>query len=170
MGGSKPVVVPLPVWDNIPAELKERPQWVVWSWRKRADGEWTKPPYQAYNVNQLAKANDASTWSEFEAAQGKVGLTSTGFRVDGVGFELGLDQPSGPNPYTGCDFDNCLDADFNITDPRVVDFVTRLNSYTEKPLSIFLRVASPSQAVYESIFASANGKPEHISSSSRATR
>ena len=42
--------------DNIPDELRARPQWVLWRWEQRADrttgeSKWTKPPYQPDGIS-----------------------------------------------------------------------------------------------------------------------
>ena len=52
--------------DAIPAELRERPQWVVWSAEKR-DGKTTKVPYRA-DLRGRASSTDPATWSTFDAA------------------------------------------------------------------------------------------------------
>ncbi len=47
---------------NIPQELKDRPQWVLWGYRRRK-GKWTKIPYQP--GGEEAKADDSSSWTQF---------------------------------------------------------------------------------------------------------
>jgi putative DNA primase/helicase len=130
MGGGKPAVCEPPQWDNIPPELTALPQWVLWRWESRK-GKWTKAPYQPDGTH--AKADDPVTWSQYEYVETAF-LTSGTF--SGVGFVLTADDP-----FVAWDFDRCLDGEANITDPRVVDYVTRLNSYTEiSPSGTGLRV------------------------------
>jgi hypothetical protein len=84
---------------NIPAELKERPQWVVWKQESRGDGP-TKVPYQARKPDRGAKSNDSSTWATFAEAWER--CQSGGF--DGIGFMFSSDDP-----YFGVDLDRCLE-------------------------------------------------------------
>jgi putative DNA primase/helicase len=82
--------------DNIPEEMRERPQWVVWKLipgEKRDD----KAPYIAGGVGK-ASTTDMMTWRTFKEA---VQAFRTG-RYSGVGFVF-----SSGDPYTGIDLDNC---------------------------------------------------------------
>jgi hypothetical protein len=89
---------PPPKIDNIPAELRERPQWVVWSHTLR-HGQWAKIPYQAKAPRSGAKADEPSTWSTFDEAWDR--YQRGGF--DGIGYEFSTDDP-----YFGVDVDKCL--------------------------------------------------------------
>ena len=127
MGGAKPSVCAPPLWESIPPELQARPQWVEWRWFLKPNGEFTKPPLQPDGTK--AKTSDPSTWCSFEYAQTALEtslLADSPHRFDGIGFIL-----TENDEFTGWDFDNCLDADFNITTPQVSEYVTSLNSYTE---------------------------------------
>lgn len=75
--------------DRIPLELKLLPQWVVWRYVPRDDGQLTKLPYNPRTLF-LASVTDPSTWSEFQAAT-HVAATVTG--VAGIGFVLTDDDP-----------------------------------------------------------------------------
>src|SRR5215472_13917307 len=131
-----------PQWDNFPAELCTRPQWVLWRWEKRK-GKWTKPPVQPNgepakshdkNPPELPLAQD--TWSPFDYAQTAFATAAdNGLKIAGVGFVL-----TAEDPLCGFDFDHCV-ANGAITDPRVAEYVTRLDSYTEiTPSGTGLRV------------------------------
>jgi primase-polymerase (primpol)-like protein len=86
--------------DNIPEELRRRPQWVVWRLEER-DGKPTKVPYIAGGVGR-ASSTDSLTWRTFgEAAQ----ALKTG-RYNGVGFVF-----SSGDPYAGIDLDKCRNAE-----------------------------------------------------------
>jgi len=85
--------------DNIPPELRERPQWVVWKFDRR-DNAWAKMPYQSKRPRSPAKANDPSTWSSFAEAWDR--YQRGGF--DGIGYVFAADDP-----YIGADVDKCLD-------------------------------------------------------------
>src|SRR5258707_1501721 len=49
------------------APLIERPQWAVWRWTQKADGEWHKPPYQAPDPQRHASSPYPTTWHGYLA-------------------------------------------------------------------------------------------------------
>ena len=77
--------------ENIPAELKATPQWVVWKYFFR--DKWTKPPFNAHTGN-LAATNDPATWSNYETAE--AAYRNGGF--DGIGFVLTRATSPGHRP------------------------------------------------------------------------
>ena len=87
-----------PLFANIPDELKARPQWVVWRKVER-DGKATKVPFTADFTGRHASTTDPDTWSTFDAAVG------ASHRFDGIGYVFSEDDP-----YTGIDWDCCLDG------------------------------------------------------------
>jgi len=92
--------------ENIPQELKNLNQWII--------TDSSKIPKDA-KTGQNAKANDKSTWSDFETAL--KGMERFGYCY--LGFEF-------DNGYFGVDLDKCLDnQDF------IEEFVETLQSYTE---------------------------------------
>jgi putative DNA primase/helicase len=103
--------------ENIPQELKARPQWVVW----KAIGE--KPDKVPYSARERLKASstDLMTWSSFEEAHEALcsGLYS------GVGFVF-----SSADPFTGIDLDGCVDEDGEVED-WALEIVSHFESYTE---------------------------------------
>ena len=100
--------------NNIPLELKQLNQWVVWG----VDAEKPKMPFNPINMKP-AKAGDASTWGTFEKA---VNCVESG-RAQGVGFEFNN------NGIYGIDLDHVL-KDGRLT-PEAQEVVTLLDSYTE---------------------------------------
>lgn len=100
--------------DNIPKEMKDLPNWVLWRYRSR-DGKKTKIPYSV--TGKLAKSNDPETWTSFDKA---ARLMS---EYDGVGFMLGN------SPFVGIDLDHCLDTAEKKA--RAKQLVTDCNTYTE---------------------------------------
>src|ERR1035437_7704259 len=62
---------------NIPQELREMPNWVLWKYERVGDRQ-TKIPYQTNG--RKAKSNSPSTWTTFE----EVVHTSADF--DGIGW------------------------------------------------------------------------------------
>ena len=79
----------------VPAELKARPQWLVWKNETR-DGKPTKIPYQP--EGKKAQSNQSNTWTDYRTA------ASHRDRFSGIGFVF-----SENDPYCGIDLDNCLD-------------------------------------------------------------
>lgn len=103
----------------VPAELKLRPQWVVWKLEER-DGKPTKPPYQT--TGELASSTDARTWTTVKEAYDCWQSGS----AEGVGFVVSSDDP-----YCGIDLDHCRNKDTGEIDEWAWDIVRRFDSYTE---------------------------------------
>jgi putative DNA primase/helicase len=103
--------------NEIPAELKALPQWILWKSEKR-NNKPTKVPYQANG--EMAQANNRRTWSTFATAV-KFYLQGD---YDGIGFVF-----SRQDNYIGVDIDKC------VTDEKTNAFATEiidtLDSYTE---------------------------------------
>jgi primase-polymerase (primpol)-like protein len=107
--------------QNIPQELKDRAQWVVWRLEER-EGKLTKIPYNPANLSQKAKANEPGTWGGFEQAM-------TAYKrgtFAGIGYEF-----SAADPYTGIDLDHCRNPKTGEIELWAREIITRLNSYTE---------------------------------------
>ena len=103
--------------DNIPDELKLRPQWVGWRLETKPNGETTKPPI---NVKTGAKGSttDPATWTSFARAYAAYARG----QVDGVGFVFTHDDP-----YIGLDRD-----DLEAGDPYGLDgLVDEMNTYCD---------------------------------------
>ncbi len=88
--------------DNIPEELRRRPQWVVWKYEER-DGKPTKVPYIAGGVGR-AKSTDLMTWRTFSEAV--AALKASLGRFDGIGFVF-----CSADPFVGVDLDESLDSE-----------------------------------------------------------
>lgn len=82
--------------ENIPEEMRRRPQWVVWKLEQR-DGKETKVPYIAGGVGR-ASSTDSLTWRTFEEAVRALRIG----RYGGIGFVF-----SSGDPYAGVDLDKC---------------------------------------------------------------
>ncbi|PRT24862.1 phage/plasmid primase, P4 family [Bacillus wiedmannii] len=103
--------------NNIPTELKNCPQWVLWRKEKR-DGKPTKVPYQVNS--KMAQANNRNTWSSFETVIEK--YKQGGY--DGIGFVF-----SKQDDYVGIDVDKCVvDGDLSELAQDIMNIVP---SYTE---------------------------------------
>jgi putative DNA primase/helicase len=108
------------LYDNIPVELKQRPNWVVW-------GVGDAPPKSPFNPANLpagrfslAKAGVKETWNTYESAAECVarGLAR------GIGYEF-----DGGGLY-GVDLDHVIGEDGTLA-PEAEEVVSLLNSYTE---------------------------------------
>jgi putative DNA primase/helicase len=113
---TNPPILPLRA-ENIPEQLKTRPQWVVW---KAVGHKPDKVPYSA-RTGRKASSTDLLTWSTFEEA---LQAYENG-EYDGVGFVF-----SSADPYTGIDVDDCVDADGEIA-LWALEIVRYFDSYTE---------------------------------------
>jgi hypothetical protein len=121
--------------DQIPALLKQCPQWVCWRYAWRVDrhglGKWTKVPVTPRPVRGRylnAKTDDPSTWGTFKeacTAYIRKPWRFDGRCLDGIGFVFSPDDP-----YCGWDVDNCLDDQGNIS-PWARSYVERFQTYAE---------------------------------------
>ena len=82
--------------QNIPAELKKYPNWVVWRYEMKK-GRKTKVPYNAI-TGRYAKPNDSRTWNTFQQVENLPKW------ADGIGFMFS------ETPFVGIDIDHCLDG------------------------------------------------------------
>ena len=105
--------IPLNNLYNLPDELKEFDQWVVW--------ESTKIPINA-RIGNKAEVDNPSTWSTFEVVREAV-LSG---KYKGVGFVLTEDDP-----YTIIDLDHVIDLETGEISPWAQDIIDRMSSYTE---------------------------------------
>jgi putative DNA primase/helicase len=103
--------------ENIPRELKARPQWVVW---KDVGDKPDKVPHSA-RTGCKASSTDLLTWSTFEVA---LEAYENGDYA-GLGFVF-----SSADPYTGIDLDDCVKADGEIAS-WALEIVRYFDSYTE---------------------------------------
>ena len=103
--------------NEIPAELKALPQWILWKFETR-NGKQTKVPCQV--SGEMAQANNRRTWSTFATAV-KFYLEGD---YDGIGFVF-----SRQDNYIGIDIDKCV-ADGK-TNAFAAEIIDTLDSYTE---------------------------------------
>jgi putative DNA primase/helicase len=124
-----------PTFANVPQDLKDRHQWVLWKTKIRA-GRPTKVPYQPNGIE--ADSSDPKTWSTYTEA---VGTYPEG-GYDGIGFVF---DPL--DPYAGVDLDHCINADGTIK-PKAKAILERLNSFSEispsgTGVKVFLKAKNP---------------------------
>lgn len=103
--------------NEIPAELKALPQWILWKFETR-NGKQTKVPCQV--TGEMAQANNRRTWSTFATAV-KFYLEGD---YDGIGFVF-----SRQDNYIGIDIDKCV-VDGK-TNTFATEIINTLDSYTE---------------------------------------
>jgi len=106
--------------ENIPEELRQRPQWVVWKLDKRGDKP-TKVPYIAGGVGR-ASSTDSLTWRSFEEA---VQALETG-RYAGIGFMF-----SSGDPFAGVDLDDCRDPETGVLEEWAEKIIADFGGYAE---------------------------------------
>jgi len=125
------------------APLLERPQWAVWRWTQKPDGNWQKPPYMATQPDRHASTSDPSTWSSYETALAAVRTR----QADGISYILTEDDP-----FAAIDLDHCRCLETYSIDIWAQLFLERgRNTYTE---------VTPSGAGCR-IWGLANGGPLH---------
>ena len=103
--------------QRIPAELQDRPQWVLWRIVTR-DGQETKLPYQV--GGDMAKSNDPTTWTTCS----KVFAAARGY--NGIGFVFAADDP-----YCGIDLDGCRDPQTGTVAEWAREIILAMGSYAE---------------------------------------
>ncbi len=109
-----------PLAENIPEELRQCPQWVVWKLEKRDDGN-AKVPHIAGGVGKASTTNPL-TWRTFEET---LKAFRTG-RYDGIGFVF-----SSNDPYAGIDLDKCRDPETGELEGWADKIVGEMSGYAE---------------------------------------
>jgi putative DNA primase/helicase len=104
---------------DIPRELIERKQWVLWKMAE-VDGRKTKLPISPWS-GKLAACDKPQSWSNYRHCR----FAATLFHCDGVGFIFTADDP-----FCGVDLDGCRTPD-GIVAPDARRIIDRLNSYAE---------------------------------------
>jgi NrS-1 polymerase HBD domain len=106
--------------EHIPPELRERPQWVVWSYELR-DDKWTKVPHTP-GTDEGANPTGPSTWRSYAEA-----LTHhRAGRADGIGYVFAADDP-----FCGIDLDKCRDPQTGALAEWARKIIGQINSYAE---------------------------------------
>jgi archaellum biogenesis ATPase FlaH len=107
--------------EKIPQSLKVLAQWVLWRVGVRATGD--KPTKLPYDVrDQLAKADDSTTWTAFDAALKR--HERGGY--EGLGFEFSI-----TDPFCGIDLDGCRNKETGEIAEWARKVIVELDSYAE---------------------------------------
>ena len=110
---------------NLPAELRDRPQWIGYRLvPSTRPGKTDKIPINPHTGHN-AKSTDPATWGAFAEAVAAVKR----YKLAGVGFVFSADDP-----YSGVDLDDCIDAAGELA-PWALAIVGRLDSYCERSQS-----------------------------------
>ena len=122
--------------SNIPAELRDLPNWVLWRLIDR-DGKLAKVPFQVNGTP--AKANAPETWTTFGNAFDA--YCEGGY--EGLGFEFSKDDP-----YCGIDLDGCRHVDTGKVAEWAREIILLLGTYAEvspskSGVKLFVRAKSP---------------------------
>jgi hypothetical protein len=133
---------PPPILDNIPAELRAKPQWVTWRYEGRSEGEdETKIPYNA-RTGFRARTHDqpgktyrgcaVDTWSCFDAAAlaYQRGYTKSKAGEIGAYTGVGFIFTEG-DEFAGLDLDHCANATTGGIEAWAMDYICLLDSYSE---------------------------------------
>jgi primase-polymerase (primpol)-like protein len=116
--------------DDIPPELRQLAQWVVWKYVPEVDPEtgetnWDKPPRRP--DGRLASSTNPQTWSPYEtalAAYQAGGLDGLGIALDGRENADGL-------VLVAVDLDHCTDRLSGRTEPWAQAIIDAIRSYSE---------------------------------------
>ena len=84
------------MYENIPEEMRNYPQWVVWCYEDRGPKP-TKVPYSPIDPARHADVTDASTWAAFYQAVDAAAV----HKMDGIGFVFTKNDP-----FAGIDLDD----------------------------------------------------------------
>jgi putative DNA primase/helicase len=109
--------------DLIPQQLKEIPNWVIWTVEER-DGKPTKVPLNP-KTEGGAQSNNPKTWASFDKAL-EVYKTCENERIAGLGFVFSKDDD-----YSGTDLDKCRNPQTGAIEPWAMEVIESLNSYSE---------------------------------------
>jgi putative DNA primase/helicase len=104
---------------QVPAELLEYKQWVLWR-RAEVNGRRTKIPISPWS-GKAAACDKPQTWSTYR----HVRYAMRRFPCDGIGFVF-----TEADPFCGIDLDQCRSRNSAI-EPQALALIKRLDSYTE---------------------------------------
>lgn len=111
--------------NNIPHQLKERDQWVVWRAQAKDDGKINKIPVNPKDKFN-ASVNDPNTWSSFDEAVAYYEEFKDDSSIGGIGFVF-----TANDPFCGIDLDDCLDPKTSKIKSHAREILRDLNSYSE---------------------------------------
>jgi hypothetical protein len=127
----KPVALPVK-FDQVPQELRERPQWVLWryTWKEK-EQKWDKPPFSIHGG--MASTTDPQTWGSFDEVRAAYEQGD----FDGIGIVLTADDP-----ILGIDLDNCRDESTGAIQPWSSNLRAKFAASAPDPLVILSKLQS----------------------------
>ena len=108
--------------ENIPSEMKEYDQWLLWKLEPQPKGKPKKVPYTTSGYK--ASSTNPETWSSFEEAFETYQQNEDTYC--GLGFVF-----SEEDPFIGIDWDKSRDFTTGEFDPQIVEEVITVCSYAE---------------------------------------
>jgi primase-polymerase (primpol)-like protein len=108
------------VFENIPEQLRQHDQWVLWRRQKRR-GKVTKVPYCA-RTGQMASSTEPATWSSFDRA---VAAYKAG-GYSGIGFVF-----TSKDEVVGIDLDKCRDTENGHIADWAAKIIAQIDTYSE---------------------------------------
>src|SRR5262249_36302776 len=99
----------------------EYKRWLIWRWKQKKNGEWTKIPYQGHALNRKASTTNPETWCYLKSAMSAY----TEGRCDGVGYVLTNSDIS------AIDIDHCRNATTGELHLWATEQIGLSNSYAE---------------------------------------
>ncbi|QTA79840.1 DNA primase [Desulfonema limicola] len=107
--------------ENIPEEIKDLPQWLVWKGVLKENNKLSKIPINPLN-GSYAETDNPETWGTFEESLAYYEQNN----LFGVGFVFTADDS-----FVGIDLDNCIEPETGEITPDALKIVNLFNSYTE---------------------------------------
>lgn len=113
------------IYENIPQELKDLPQWLVWRYENIGSAKPTKIPYNPKGRfgEYKASTTNPATWGTFKEACFAYENIKGGASYDGIGFVFSVNDP-----YTFIDLDKTINP---ICCAKQAATFERMNSYAE---------------------------------------
>ncbi len=111
-----------PIIAQIPQELKNFKQWVIYKLISKGNGKTDKPLFSP-STGGHASHSDPKTCNIFEEALNVLQSNNT---YQGLGFVF-----SYYDPFCGIDFDDCRNPETGEIDPEALTYIKKLDSYTE---------------------------------------
>ena len=122
-----------PAWENIPAELADRPQWMLWRFEEpdKPGGKWRKMPYYLSGGRRQGEQGSDEDRSRLATLQAvRRAYDKARGRWDGVGFAF---LPG--DGLIGIDIDGAIDLETGEVDSRCLEIIEACASFTERSVS-----------------------------------
>jgi primase-polymerase (primpol)-like protein len=107
--------------ENIPADVRAEPTWVLWHGEWKEDGKLHKEPYQISGYH--ASSTKSSTWTTFDKASEYATKRNDRY---GIGYVFTPESEIG-----GMDLDGCVDSETLEIRPWAQEIIEAANTYVE---------------------------------------